>query len=119
MTSVSKLEPDYIYARDQPIMLIFLPIMLCCSAHKIYPLCSRIRIVLYIQICINKSLLIAENLETVLLGCIYRWQQNNVLFDNDCSIRVYQSLCCIFSNYAGIMLHAFSDLLAMLNIILA
>ena len=36
--------------RDQPIMLIFSPIMLCCSAHKIYllcsKLCSRIRIVL-------------------------------------------------------------------------
>ena len=32
--------------RDWPIMLIFLPIMLCCSAHKIYLLCSRIRIVL-------------------------------------------------------------------------
>ena len=35
--------------RDRPIMLIFLPIMLCCSAHKIYllcsKLCSRIRIV--------------------------------------------------------------------------
>ena len=36
--------------RDWPIMLIFLPIILCCSAHKIYllcsKLCSRIRIVL-------------------------------------------------------------------------
>ena len=36
--------------RDRPIMLIFLPIMLCCTAHKIYllcsKLCSRIRIVL-------------------------------------------------------------------------
>ena len=36
--------------RDRPIMLMFLPIMLCCSAHKIYllcsKLCSRIKIVL-------------------------------------------------------------------------
>ena len=32
--------------RDWPIMLIFLPVMLCCTAHKIYLLCSRIRIVL-------------------------------------------------------------------------
>ena len=27
--------------RDWPIMLIFLPIMLCCSAHKIYLLCAQ------------------------------------------------------------------------------
>ena len=37
-------------ARDWPIMLIFLPIMLCCSAQKSYllcsKLCSKIRIVL-------------------------------------------------------------------------
>ena len=58
-------------ARDWPIMLIFLPIMLCCSAHKIYLLCpklwSRIRIVLslYVQICMNKSLLIVDNLESM------------------------------------------------------
>ena len=46
--------PDHIYlamcysfiTRDRPIMLIILPIMLRCSAHKIYLLCSRIRIVL-------------------------------------------------------------------------
>ena len=39
-----------IFIRDRPIMLIYLPIMLCCSAHKIYLLCSilcsSIRIVL-------------------------------------------------------------------------
>ena len=39
-----------ILIRDQPIMLIFSPIMLCCSAQKFYllcsKLCSRIRIVL-------------------------------------------------------------------------
>ena len=28
--------------RDRPIMLIILPIMLCCSAHKIYLLCSKL-----------------------------------------------------------------------------
>ena len=28
--------------RDRPIMLNFLPIMLCCSAHKIYLLCSKL-----------------------------------------------------------------------------
>ena len=40
----------HITSRDQPIMLIFLPIMLRCSAQKSYllcsKLCSRIRIVL-------------------------------------------------------------------------
>ena len=61
---------------------------------------SRIRIVLgllyhYIQICINKSLHIANNVETrkiVLLGCIYKWKQNtlHVLLDNNCSNRVCQ-----------------------------
>ena len=57
--------------RDRPIMLIFLPIMLRCSVHKIYllcsKLCSRIRIVLslYVQICMNKSLLIVDNLESM------------------------------------------------------
>ena len=34
-----------IIGRDQPIILLFLPIMLCCNALKIYLLCSRIRIV--------------------------------------------------------------------------
>ena len=53
---------------------------------------------------------------TVLLGCIYTWHQNalHVLLDNDCSIRVCQSLiliCKIISYYVGIMLNAFSDLL--------
>ena len=33
---------DNIANRDQPIMLIFLPIMLCFSAHKIYLLCSKL-----------------------------------------------------------------------------
>ena len=44
-------------------MFDFLPIMLCCSAHKIYLLCSRIRVVLstiYIQICMNNT---ADNLK--------------------------------------------------------
>ena len=32
----------YIIARERPIMLKFLPIMLCSSAPKIYILCSKI-----------------------------------------------------------------------------
>ena len=61
-------------------------------------LCSRIGIVLSLQICMNKLLLIADN---VLLGCIYKWQQNipHVLFDNDCSIRVYKSFVTVFQKY--------------------
>ena len=34
----------FLAIRDQPITLLFLPIMLCCSAFKIHILCSRIRI---------------------------------------------------------------------------
>ena len=38
-------KPENPAARGQPMMLLFLPIMLCCSALKIlYLLCSRIRI---------------------------------------------------------------------------
>ena len=49
----------------------------------------------------NKSLLRADNLgKTVLLGFIYKWQQNAL---NDCSIRVYQSLV-IFQNIFPMML---------------
>ena len=65
----------------------------------------------------NKSLLIADNLgRLILLGCIYKWQQNTLyaLLDNDCSIRVYQSFVAVLQNisyYAGIMLNAFSHLL--------
>ena len=60
---------ERVFSRDRPIMLIILPIMLCCSAHKIYLLCSRIRIVLSLLslfiiiqnlICMNKPLLIYQ-----------------------------------------------------------
>ena len=37
--------------RDQPIMLLFLPIMLYCSALKTYVLCSRIRIAVRLLLC--------------------------------------------------------------------
>ena len=37
---------QYIIYRDRPIMLIFSPIMLCCSTQNFDLLCSRIRIVL-------------------------------------------------------------------------
>ena len=49
----------------------------------------------------NKSILIADNLKTVLLGCIFKWQQNtlHVLLDNDYSVRVYQSFVAIFQKY--------------------
>ena len=64
----------------------------------------------------DKSILIADNVKRLLLGCISKWQQNtfHVLLDNDYSIRVYQSFVAIFQNisyYAGIMLNAFIDLL--------
>ena len=49
----------------------------------------------------------SRNLKTVLLGCIYKWQQNilYVLLGNDCSVRVYQSIiCCNFLKIFPIML---------------
>ena len=56
----------------------------------------------------NKSQLIADNIERLFMGSIYKWQ----FLDNDCSIRVDQSFLAIFQKYyAGIMLNAFSDLL--------
>ena len=58
-------------------------------------------ITICIQICINKSLFIADNIETVLLGCIYKCQQNTlyVFIGNDCSIRIYQSFVASFQKY--------------------
>ena len=71
------------------LLCLFLPIMLCCSAHKIYlscsKLCLRIRNVLslfslfmYIQVCMNKLLLITQFRKTVLLGCLYKWQKTQL-----------------------------------------
>ena len=43
---------------------------------------------------------------TVLLECIYKWQQNtfHVLLDHDYSIRIYQSFAANFSKILPIML---------------
>ena len=43
--------------------------------------------------------------KTVLLGCIYTWQQNTlcVLLDNNCSIRVYQYFGAIYQKLFPIM----------------
>ena len=81
-----------------------------------FKLCSRMNcvhvlslfITIYIQICMNKSKLIADNLERLLF--IAKWQQNTpqVLLDNDCSIRVYQSFVIIFQNYFLLCLNTFS-----------
>ena len=113
------------FARDQLIMLIFLPILLCiwCTAHKIYLLCSRIRIALslfslsMLKICVNKSLLIADNLERLFYYGVFinGSKIHRVLSDNDYLIRVHIShLLQFFKNvsyYASIMFNAFSDLL--------
>ena len=60
--------------------------------------CAQSIITICIQICMNKSLFIADH---ILLGCIYKWWQNTlyVFLDNDCSIRVYQSYVGIFQKY--------------------
>ena len=88
-------------------MLIFVPIMLCCSAHKIYLLCSKLcsrRIVLSLLSIIyscyyqylyanfhNKSTLIVDNV----FIRVYKQNALYVLLDNDCSIREYQSFVAI------------------------
>ena len=54
----------------------------------------------------NKSLSTADNLDGSKMHC------SHFVFEDDCSIRVYQSLAQkYFLWYAGIMLNAFSDLL--------
>ena len=84
--------------------------MLCCSAHKIYLLCSRI-IVLSLLL-LNKSLLYSRQFRvTVLLGCIYNGSVGSLR-----QVKAYQSYAFVaifkhISYYAGIMLNAFSDLL--------
>ena len=42
---ISRLAKTHLTTRDQSIMLLILPIMLCCSALKIKLLCSRTGIV--------------------------------------------------------------------------
>ena len=54
--------------------------------------CALSIITIYIQICMNKYS--GQFRKTVLLGCIYNTLY--ALLDNDCSIRVYQSLLQFF-----------------------
>ena len=56
--------------------------------------------------------------KSVLLECIYKWQQK-LRLDNNCSIRVYQSFVKNISYYAGIMFNAFSITYYAHNIMLA
>ena len=53
-------------------MLLFLPIMLCCSALKIHLLCSKTKILSdYYAFMYDNSLHVADNfIQTVLLQCI-------------------------------------------------
>ena len=102
--------PLPVLTRDRPIML-FLPIMLCCSAHKIYLLCSKLCSTIRIMLSLLSLLILYMNKsiatysrqfrKTALLECIYRWQLNTLhaLFGNDCSIRAYQSFVAIFQKY--------------------
>ena len=48
--------------------------------------------------CMNKSLLIAENLERPFIWT-YLQMAVSALLDNDCSIRVYQLFVAIFQKY--------------------
>ena len=76
-------------------MHLFLPIILCCSALKIYLLRSilssitRIVIILcYLYTSLHNSLLhVADCLrKIVLLECIYEWYQNNVVFNHTMTV---------------------------------
>ena len=69
------------------INVLFLPIMLCCSALKftyyaqyyaqVQELWSEYYCI-YIQVCMNKLILVVDNFrKTVLLECIYKWYPNN------------------------------------------
>ena len=69
--------------------------------HKIKNCASSI-ITICIQICINKSLLIAEILERLFYwGVFINGSKMHCMFyiDNDCSIRVYQTFVIIFQKY--------------------
>ena len=50
----------HLHHRDHSIMLLFLPIMLCCSALKFYLLCSRTRIIIsiFIRVSMNNSTIV-------------------------------------------------------------
>ena len=99
--------------------------MLCCSAHIIYLLCSR-RIVLMliswlaicIQICMNKLLFTADNVERLFYQGVFmnssKIHCTIVLLDNDCSyqsniflilLAFYLMLSVTYyaQNYAGII----------------
>ena len=56
--SGNHIEDDGITARDQPIMLLFLPIMLSCSALKIHLFDYY---AFYTQFCMSNSLHVADN----------------------------------------------------------
>ena len=90
-------------------MLLFLPIMLCCSALKIHLLCS----ILYAQEqgLLSDYMLFIYNfartihympqtifIKTFLLECVNEWFQvyHYALSHDDCSIRVYRSFTTIF-----------------------
>ena len=121
--------------KDQPNMLLFLSIMLCCSALKIHLLysilCSRtvivVRLLWYLYTILHEQFTKCNRkfVKTVLLECINeRYQVHHVQSYDDCSIRVYRSFTTIFHKClvlllilifilhfpnAGIMLNAFND----------
>ena len=79
-----------VICRHQPIMLIFSPIMLCCSAQNFDLLCSilcscMLKFDCSIRVC-SKII----NVMTVLLEYIKFYNANNNC--GECSIRVYRSL---------------------------
>ena len=100
MHAWAKISPP---CRDQPIMLIFLPIMLCSSAQNFHLLCSILcsceRLVLFIRIYLLVSL------------SFLRSQLFYLKFN---TLAVVQIVAILWPNgpyYAGIMLDAFSYLL--------
>ena len=60
---------------DQPFILLFLLIMLCCSCAQCYAQEQELwseYYAIYIQVCMNKLLFVVDNFrKTILLECIY------------------------------------------------
>ena len=99
-------------------MLLFLSIMLCCSALKIYLLCSilcrtiiLVRVLCYLYTSLYEQITTCSRQlrKTVLLECIYEWCPSIPLdlSNDDCFIRVYRSFTSIFHKHMNIAINIF------------
>ena len=100
------------HVRDQPITLLFLPIMLCCRPQLVLlkftyyaqeqELLSGYYAI-YMQFCMNNSLCVPDNfIKTVLLECINEGVKvyHYALSYDDCSIILPLCLILLMTHYA-------------------